>query len=128
MTYRMARVNQLIRREVSELLARHVKDPRLGSFIAITDVSVSSDLRHAKIFISFFGSAAEKEEALSTLKSAAGYFHSELNKRLNLKRVPEVSFHWDDSIERGSRIIDLIDRVSRERRPDQTSSQPQVQP
>ena len=125
MTHRIERVNQLIRREVSELLSRHVKDPRLGSFIAVTAVSVSSDLRHADIFISFFGSAEEKHEALKTLKSASGYFHNELTKRLNLKRIPVISFQWDDSIERGSRILDLIDQVSHQSYSDQTSSQSQ---
>lgn len=125
MAYRIERVNQLIRREVSELLSLHVKDPRLGSFISVTSVSVSNDLRHADIFISFFGSAEEKQEALKTIRSASGYFHNELNKRLSLRRTPEISFQWDDSIERGSRLLDIIDQVSYNGTSDQTSSQSQ---
>ncbi|MFH0942512.1 MAG: 30S ribosome-binding factor RbfA [Chloroflexota bacterium] len=121
MTHRIERVNQLIRRELSELLCRYVKDPRLGNFITVTEVSVSRDLRLAKVFISFLGSEEEKQVALKTLKAASGYFHAELSRRLKMRRVPEISFQWDDSIERGSRILGIIDKIDRESGADNTS-------
>ena len=112
MAHRIERVNSLIRQEISELLQRQVKDPRLGNLITVIDVSTSSDLRHAKIFVSRMGSEEEKQETLSVLAAASGFFRNELAKRLRLRRIPELSFQWDDSIERGDYLSQLIDEVS----------------
>ena len=115
MTRRVQRLNNLIRQEISELLQRQVKDPRLGSFIAITEVSVSSDLRYAKIFVSYIGSEMERKETLSVLSAASGFFRRELARRLRLRRIPELDFKWDDSIERGAHLLELIDKVCSDR-------------
>ncbi len=115
MTHRIERLNHLIRQEISELLQRQVKDPRLGNFIAVTDVVTSTDLRTAKIYISHLGSEADKQATMSALNAASGFFRKELAKNLRLRRVPELSFHWDDSIERGAHIEELIDRVASEK-------------
>ncbi len=112
MTRRIMQVNTLIRHEISELLQRQVKDPRLGTFIAITEVSTSPDLRHAKIFVSGICSEAEKAETMSALASASGFLRRELRGRLRLRRIPELFFEWDNSIERGAHIQELIDRVT----------------
>jgi len=112
MTHRIERVNNLIRQEISELLQRQVKDPRLDNFVAVTEVSTSPDLRHAKIFVSHIGSEKEKQETLSALAAASGFFRNELARHLKLRRIPELSFQWDDSIERGVHLLQLIDRVS----------------
>ena len=112
MSHRIERLNHLIRQEISELLQRHVKDPRLGNFVAVTDVETSSDLKTARIYISHYGTEAEKKATLAALSQATGFFRNELAKRLTLRRVPEISFHWDDSIERGAHMEELIDRVS----------------
>jgi len=112
MGHRIERVNSLIRQEISELLQRQVKDPRLGNFVAVTDVSTSPDLRHAKIFVSRIGSEEEKQETLNVLAAASGFFRNELARRLRLRRIPELSFHWDASIERGAHLLRLIDNVS----------------
>lgn len=112
MTHRIEQVNKLIRREISDLLQRQVKDPRLGNFVAITAVSTTSDLRHAKAFVSYIGNEEKKAEILSVLAGASGFFRNELAKRLKLRRIPELSFHWDDSIEHGARLLELIDKVS----------------
>jgi len=119
MTRRIERVNNLIRQEISELLQRQVKDPRLGSFVAVTEVSTSSDLRYAKIFISRIGSSEGRRETLSVLAAASGFFRKELAKRLRLRRIPELSFQWDDSIERGAHLLKLIDEVSVDNTPAQ---------
>ena len=111
MAHRIERVNSLIRQEISELLRRQVKDPRLGSFISVTAVATSSDMRHAKVFISRMGSKEEKQETLSVLASASPFFRRELAGRLKLRRIPELSFQWDDSIERGDHLSRLIDEV-----------------
>jgi len=112
MAHRIERINHLIRQEISELLRRHVKDPRLGSFVAVTDVETSPDLKTACIFVSHFGSEAEKKETMNAITAASGFFRKELAKSLRLRRVPELSFHWDDSIERGAHIEELIERVT----------------
>jgi ribosome-binding factor A len=112
MPHRIERVNHMIRREISEMLRLHVKDPRLGNFIAVTDVETSPDLKTARIYISHFGTEAEKKETMNAITAASGYFRKELAKNLRLRRVPEISFLWDDSIERGAHIEELIERVS----------------
>lgn len=111
MTRRIERVNHLILREISELLQRQVKDPRLGNFIAVTKISTSPDLRHAKVLVSSIGSEEEKQEILGVLATASGFLRNELARRLRLRRIPELSFEWDDSIEKGARLIELIDRA-----------------
>jgi ribosome-binding factor A len=112
MARRIERVGNLIRHEISELLQRQVKDPRLGDFVTVTEVSISPDLRYAKVFVSCIGSEDEKRETLSGLVAASGFLRNQLAKRLRLRRVPELSFQWDDSIERGAHLLQLIDKVS----------------
>lgn len=112
MAHRIERVNSIIREEISELLQRQVKDPRLGEFIAVTEVTTSPDLKHAKVFVSQYGNEGERKKVLSGLASASGFFRSELSKRLKMRYVPELHFHWDDSIERGDHLSQLIDEVS----------------
>ena len=112
MAHRIPRINQLLRQEISELLRRQVKDPRLGTFITITEVDTSPDLRYARIFVTCIGGEEQKDEILAGLAAASGFFRSELAKRLELRRMPELSFQWDESIERGGRLLDLIDEIS----------------
>lgn len=117
MTHRIERVNSLIRQEISDLLQRQVKDPRLGNFVSVTAVSASPDLRSAKIFVSCLGSKGKKQETLSVLAAASGFFRTELARRLRVRRVPELSFQWDDSIERGAHLLQLIDQLTAESTP-----------
>jgi len=121
MPHRIERVNNLIRQEISELLQRQVKDPRLGSFVAVTEVSTSPDLRYAKVFVSCIGSGEEKRETLRVLAAASGFFRNELARRLRMRRIPEISFEWDNSIERGAHLLELIDKVSTDSTPDRHS-------
>lgn len=116
MSYRLEKINHLIRNEISGLLQRHVKDPRLGNFIAITDVKTTSDLKYTRIFVSFIGSDDEKCQAMAALEHARGFFRRELATSLHMRSVPEISFQWDDSIERGNRLLCLMDRVEEEAR------------
>ena len=100
------------------MLQREVKDPRLGSFVSINEVSTSPDLRHARVFVSSFDEGADRAEVLSRLKAASGFFRSELGNRMRLRYTPELSFTWDDSIERGARLNQLIDRAIKEEGPE----------
>ncbi|MFC2001093.1 30S ribosome-binding factor RbfA [Chloroflexota bacterium] len=114
MVHRIARVNNLIRQEISELLQRQVKDPRLDTFVTVTEVATSPDLKYAKVFISYIASQEERQKTLSVLTGASGFFRRELSKNLRLRHIPELSFHWDDSIERGDHLLQLIDEISSE--------------
>ena len=117
MTRRIMRVNSLIRQELSELLQRQAKDPRLGNFIAVTEVSASADLKYAKVFVSHLGSDEEKKETLNVLNTASGYFRRELGQRLKLRYIPVLNFCWDASLEQGSNLLQLIEEVAPEETP-----------
>lgn len=112
MTRRTERLNDLIREEISDLLRRQAKDPRLDCFLTVTMVDASPDLRHAKVFISVMGTEEEKTKAMNGLASASSFFHRELMKRLSLRRTPQLSFHRDDSIERAAHVMDLMKGIA----------------
>ena len=113
MSHRIERVNQLLRKEISELLQREVNDPRLSAFISINDVETTADLKHAKIFISHLDDNADVEELLTTLKSASGFLRSELARRCKMRYIPELTFYWDDSIKRGVHLVDILDNLQK---------------
>ena len=108
----MQRVNETIRKEISELLRREVKDPRLGCLISITEVVTSPDLRHARVYFSIMGTEEEKSQAEIGLAAASGFLRRELGERLTLRYIPELCFERDESIERGSRLLELIKQVT----------------
>ncbi len=112
MTRRTERVNDLIQEELSDLLRRQVKDPRLGCFLTITRVDTTADLRHSKIFVSIMGSDEEKKGAMEGLASASGFLYREMKGRLSLRRMPHLDFRLDNSMERGAEILDLMKQVS----------------
>lgn len=113
---RVARVAELIRREVSQMLLSGIKDDRVGAgMVSVTDVNVSGDLQHAKIFVSIYGSDEAKAETMAGLKSATGFVRSELGQRIRLRRTPEVLFLEDHSLERGDRVLNLLSRINHER-------------
>jgi ribosome-binding factor A len=112
---RVARVAELIKREVSQMILTDIKDDRVGAgMVSVTDVSVSGDLQHAKIFVSIYGTSDAKTETMLGLKAATGYVRSELGKRVRLRRTPEVIFLEDTSIERGNRVLSLLNQISQE--------------
>lgn len=111
MTRRAERVSNLIRQEISDLLKEHVNDPRLKSLISVTKVSTSPDLRNSRIYISVLGDETEAQEALKGFKSATGYFRHELSHRLTTRVMPELTFELDNSIERGVKLLNLIEQV-----------------
>jgi len=113
--HRQEKLGELIAAELSELLRTRVKDPRVG-FASITQVEVSGDLRHAKVFVSVMGSPEERDATMQGLKNATGFLRHELATRLVLRYMPEIVFKLDKSIEEGSRILDLIQKVEQEDR------------
>jgi ribosome-binding factor A len=112
MTRRAERVSSIIQQELSYLLREQVNDPRLTSLISITKVSTSPDLRLTKVFISTLGNEVNKNEILQGFAAASGFLRKQLANRLKLKHTPELSFHLDDSIERGAEVLRLIEQVA----------------
>ena len=113
MSRRTSRVNDLLQEELANLILRDVKDPRVSQgLLSITEVVVSPDLHHAIVFVSHLGSAAERADALKGLGQASHFLHRELMRRLNMRNVPELSFRFDPSIERGARLGALISEVA----------------
>jgi ribosome-binding factor A len=113
-TRRVERINDLLRSELSELIGRELKDPRLAGLISITEVETTSDLRHAKVFVSVFGSDEERQSSLAALRSAAGFLRHEVAQRIVIRHMPELEFRLDSSIERGDRILRLLRQVAEE--------------
>jgi len=96
--------------EVSAILRRELKDPRLG-FVTITGAEVSADLRHARVFFSVLGEESEREESTRILNRAAGFIRSKFAQRAQMRYVPELKFAFDHSLERGARISQLLEQV-----------------
>ncbi|MEH1871425.1 30S ribosome-binding factor RbfA [Nostoc sp.] len=116
---RVSRVAELIKREVSQMLLNGIKDDRVGTgMVSVTDVDVSGDLQHAKIYVSIYGTDEAKAETMAGLKSATGYVRSELGARVRLRRTPEVLFLEDRSIERGNKVLALLNQLNDQRPPE----------
>jgi ribosome-binding factor A len=109
---RSEKVGDQIREEISEILLRELKDPRIG-FVTITKVAVSDDLRMAKVYYSVYGGEQAKEESHQGLESAKGYIKKELGRRMRLKYMPEITFLFDDSLEYGEHIEELLRDVKK---------------
>ncbi|NMB27693.1 MAG: 30S ribosome-binding factor RbfA [Tissierellia bacterium] len=110
---RINRISEEVKKIVSELLTRGLKDPRISSMTSITKVEVTGDLRYANIFVSVLGDKSVKEETLEGLESAKGFIRKEIGNRMDLRYVPEPIFHLDESIEQGIYISKLIDKVNK---------------
>jgi ribosome-binding factor A len=110
MTQRTDRIDELLREEMTAIIAREVDDPRIG-FATVTDVETTPDLRHAKVLVSVIGQPEQRKTTLAALGRAMPFVRHELGKRLRLKRIPEFHLELDDSVERGTRILHLLDEL-----------------
>jgi ribosome-binding factor A len=110
---RSERLAELILAEISELVVRDLKDPRLG-FVTFTRVVLSPDLRHAKVFVSILGSEPEKARTLQGLASATGYIRRHLGRIARLRYTPELTFLIDESMEHGAKIAQLLRQLHAE--------------
>ena len=113
---RSEKVADLIQKEVSQMLVKSIKDPRIG-FVTITKVTISEDCRFAKVYFSVAGTPAERESSGKGLDSAKGYVRKELGRRLRLRYTPEIVFQFDPSIEYAIHMEELIRSIHREKEP-----------
>ncbi|HTA96153.1 MAG TPA: 30S ribosome-binding factor RbfA [Solirubrobacteraceae bacterium] len=105
---RMRRVDEAIRQVIGDALASDLKDPRVG-FVTVTDVKTSSDLSHARVYVSVLGEPDARNDTLSGLRSAHGYLQRRIGRELTLKRTPTLEFTYDDTTDRALRVDALIE-------------------
>src|SRR5438128_4949353 len=111
---RIDRIEEQFRIELCEIIEREIHDPRIG-LATVTHVKVSPDLRHARVFITVLGDAVQRKKTLDGLRSAASYARHSLSKRLHhMKRIPELTFDYDEGLEKGMRIEELLDQIKHE--------------
>jgi len=113
---RSEKVADLIQKEISQMLVKSIKDPRIG-FVTITRVNVSEDCRLAKVYFSVAGTLEERESSVKGLDSAKGYVRKELGRRIRLRYTPEIIFQFDPSIEYSIHMEELIQSIHREKEP-----------
>lgn len=119
---RSARVGDLIREEVADIIMHKLKDPRLG-FITVTEAWVSDDLRHARVYVSVLEDA-KKDETFKILTSSARFIRSELSKRLKIKFIPELTFKLDKSVEYGAKIDKILNEIKSSTYPSENDENP----
>ncbi len=110
---RAARVGDLLKEELSDLLLRNIRDPRIG-FVTITEVQVSADLRHARVYFVTHGGGEEQQRTLEGLESARGYLRGELGRRLHLRYVPDLSFTVDEALDHSFKIREILKSLETE--------------
>jgi ribosome-binding factor A len=108
---RTRRIAEQIQRELAEVIRTGLKDPRVSGFITITDVEVSQDQSHAKVFFTILGDESKVDETTQGLKRAAGFLRTQLAQRMQLRTVPTLDFKYDASVERGMKLSRLIDEA-----------------
>ena len=108
MSQRTERLDELLRQEIGSMLEREIADPRIG-FATVTEVETTPDLRHAKVWVSVIGGSGERDATIAALEHAMVFVRRELGTRLRLRRIPDLHVRLDDSIERGTRVLRLID-------------------
>lgn len=113
MSMRPNRVAEQMKKEMSDIIGRRLKDPRVG-FVTVTDVEVTGDLQQAKVFITVLGDDDAKAETLKALEKAKGFIRSEIGSRIRLRKTPEIFFEFDESIEYGNRIEKLISELKKD--------------
>jgi ribosome-binding factor A len=108
---RTRRIAEQIQREMAELIRTELKDPRIPAFITITDVEVTKDQEHAKVFFTTLVETADVDETTRALKRASGFLRTQLAHRMKLRTVPQLDFKYDTSVERGVKLSRLIDEA-----------------
>jgi ribosome-binding factor A len=107
---RIERLNEQLKRELTDVLLSDVRDPRVGR-VTITEVRATPDLYHARVFVTSLGDEDERAQALEGLRAASAYIRGELGRRLHVRRIPELAFEWDETLEHARRIENLLREV-----------------
>ena len=111
MSRRLQRLNVLLREEISDLIRRELRDPRLAEIVTLTRVSTSPDLRTATVYVSVLGDEEEKSGTMRGLTHAAPFIRRHLIRRLSIRRTPDIHFMLDESIEEAAHVLDLMKQL-----------------
>lgn len=114
---RLEKINEEVKKELSQIISFELKDPRITGIVSVTKVSVTQDLKYAKVYISTINSK-DKLEVIKGLKSASGHLRSQIGHRINLRYTPELIFELDDSIEYGAHIQDVLNDIMKDIKPE----------
>ena len=121
MTQRTDRIDEQLRQEIGAIIARELSDPRIG-FATITDVETVPDLSHARVWVSVIGQPEERKATVRALAHALPYIRRQLGTRLHLRRIPELHLELDDTAERGTRVLKLIEELEAGATPDEAAA------
>lgn len=113
MNSRGDRIRKALMKELSDIIQHKIKDPRITGLISVTDVELSPDYKYAKAYISIFGADEAKEEVMEAIEDSTSFIRGEIGRRIRMRFTPELKFILDESLEKGRRIVDLIDKISR---------------
>ncbi|WP_446899517.1 30S ribosome-binding factor RbfA [Clostridium sp. LBM24168] len=109
--YRNGRINEEMKKEISNIIREDVKDPRLTAMVSVTKVEVTRDLSYAKVYVSLYGNTRSKNETLEALKNSSGFIRREVGHRIRLRNTPEIIIELDNSIEQGMHIDELLRKI-----------------
>jgi ribosome-binding factor A len=113
MTTRQEKLVGLLKEEISDILRREIKDPRLG-FFTVIDAEISADLRHAKVYVSILGTDEERKQSMEMLKHAQHFVRQEFGKRVRIKVLPDIQFVKDETVDKGMHMLELLEEIKRD--------------
>ncbi|KGK88510.1 MULTISPECIES: 30S ribosome-binding factor RbfA [unclassified Clostridium] len=113
--HRAGRINEEVRREVSDIIQRELKDPRVNTMVSVTKVDVTKDLSYAKVYVSIFGDEESKNITLQALKNSSGFIRREVGHRIKLRVTPQILIELDNTIEQGMHIDEILSKIKKER-------------
>ncbi len=113
MNTRGEKIKKALIKEISDIIQKGIKDPRIEGIISVTDVDLSADYRHARVYISIYGDDERKQRVMEAIEESSSLIRKEVGRRIRLRHVPELRFFLDESLEKGKKITDLIDKISR---------------
>jgi ribosome-binding factor A len=120
---RVRRVAEQIKKDISRIIRSEIKDPRIAGLTSVTEVQLTRDLRYASVYVSIYGSDAEKEETLQTLSRASGFIRAEVGKVVRLRYTPEINFYLDNSMEYGAHIDKVLKSLKSEESEESTEDE-----
>jgi ribosome-binding factor A len=119
---RSNRVGEQMKKELSDIIGRKIKDPRVG-FVTVTAVDVTGDLQQATVYVSVFGDSDQKEQTLRSLAKATGFIRTEIGKRIRMRKTPDIFFKFDESLSYGSKIEGLLSDIKQKDNEDNDSEE-----
>lgn len=114
---RVSQIGEEIKRVISQLLRTKIKDPRISDMVSITEVRVTNDLSFAKVFVSVFGTGAEKNDTLEGLRNAEGFIKKEIGRNVKMRIMPKLIFELDDSVEESLRLEKILEEIKTKEEP-----------